>query len=119
MGGLNIPPALVSQYNQGQCSCCRRTHSLPNCPKFKTLTPQIQAAIVRRDKICFHCLLGVHYTRDCKKDEGKKCGIDGCDRYHHKILHRNPKSINFIGRQIEDECKPKQPIQVDLISFQD
>jgi hypothetical protein len=119
MGGLNIPPALVCQYNQGQCSCCRRAHNLLNCPKFKTLTTQLQSAIIRRYKICFHCLLGVHYTRDCKKDEGKKCGIDGCDRYHHKVLHRDPKSINFIGRQIEDECNPKQPPQVDLISFQD
>ena len=117
-GGLTRPPQIVSQWKDGQCSCCRQAHALPNCPKFKTLTPQVQAAIVRRDKICFHCLLGVHYTRDCKTDEGKKCGIDGCERYHHKILHRDPKSVNFIGRQIEEECKPDPPSESDLNAAQ-
>jgi hypothetical protein len=29
-------------------------------------------------------------------------------------LHRDPKSVNFIGRQIEEECKPKPPKQTDL-----
>ena len=88
-GGLNKPPAPISQYKEGQCSCCRQAHTLPTCPKFKTLTPQIQSAIVRRDRICFHCLGGVHLTRECTTDVGKLCGIGGCEKYHHKILHRH------------------------------
>ena len=108
----NVP--LISQFKEGQCSCCRQAHSLPNCPKFKALAPNLQSAIVRRDRICYHCLLAVHFTRNCKTDEGKKCGIDGCELYHHKVLHRDPKVVNYIGHQIESECKPAPPTDLEL-----
>ena len=113
-GGLTKPPTISSQFKEGQCSCCRQAHNLISCPKFKTLTPQLQSAVIRRDKVCFHCLLGVHLARDCTIDKNKPCGINGCERYHNKLLHRDPQSVNFIGRQIDEECKPDQPSQSDL-----
>jgi hypothetical protein len=30
------------------------------------------------------------------------CGIDGCKLYHHRVLHREPKSSKFVGFQIKD-----------------
>ena len=107
-GGYRGPksPPPPSQYEEGKCSCCKKAHNLLNCPKFKTLKPTLQAAIIRRDKICYHCLIGVHYAKECETDEGKKCGIDECERYHHMILHRDPKS-DFSGKQVEEEVRPK------------
>ena len=34
------PPQPTSQFKEGQCSCCRQAHKLPDCPKFKNLTIQ-------------------------------------------------------------------------------
>jgi hypothetical protein len=82
------PPPDASQFKEGQCSCCRQAHLIPDCPKFVNLTFPQQSTIIRRDKLCYHYLEGPHFTRSCKKNEGKLCGIDGCKLYHHRVLHR-------------------------------
>ena len=74
--GLARPPPDASQFKEGQCSCCRQAHLIPDCPKFVNLTFPQQSTIIRRDKLCYHCLEGPHFTRSCKKNEGKLCGID-------------------------------------------
>jgi hypothetical protein len=113
-GGQSRPTQPTSQFKEGVCSCCKQAHNLLTCPKFKTLKSNLQSVIIRRDKLCYHCLIGQHYAKDCKTDEGKKCGISGCDKYHHKILHRDPKSVNYMNRDIEDECRPSQPTEEEL-----
>ncbi len=112
--GQARPPPAASQFKEGQCSCCRQAHLVPDCPKFKNLTNGQQSTIIRRDKLCYHCLESPHYTRDCKKNEGRLCGIDGCKLYHHRVLHRDPKSSKFVGFQIEDEMEPPTPTQEEL-----
>jgi hypothetical protein len=112
------PPQPTSQFKEGQCSCCRQAHKLPDCPKFKKLTIQQQSTIIRRDRLCYHCLEGPHFTRDCKIHEGRKCGLDGCTLYHHRVLHRDPKSSKFIGFQIDDEMEPDPPTAEELADVQ-
>jgi hypothetical protein len=87
--GPSQPSPTSSQFKEGHCSCCKKTHLIPECPKFKTLSIGQQSTIIKRDKLCYHCLVGQHLTKDCKKNKGKLCGIDGCNLYHHKVLHRN------------------------------
>ena len=57
---LARPPPDASQFKEGQCSCCRQAHLIPDCPKFKKLSNQnnqksseeiIYATIVSRDHI--------------------------------------------------------------------
>jgi hypothetical protein len=86
---LARPPPDASQFKEGQCSCCRQAHLIPDCPKFKKLSNQKQSNIIRRDHLCYHCLEGPHLIKDCKIDEGKLCGKDGCELYHHRVLHRS------------------------------
>jgi hypothetical protein len=86
--GHSRPKPAASQFKEGHCSCCKQAHLIPECPKFKTLSIGQQSTIIRRDKLCYHCLEGQHLTRDCKKNEGKLCRIDGCELYHHRVLHR-------------------------------
>jgi hypothetical protein len=88
--GLARPPPAASQFKEGQCSCCRQAHLIPDCPKFKKLSNQKQSKIIRRDHLCYHCLEGPHLIKDCKINEGNLCGKDGCELYHHRVLHRNP-----------------------------
>jgi hypothetical protein len=104
----------TSQYVDGQCSCCKEQHALSTCRKFKTLPFNQQSIIMRRDRICYHCLNGVHPTRDCKYKENVKCGINGCTYYHHPTLHRDAASVNFNGTQIEDEFMPPLPSAEEL-----
>jgi len=96
----------ASQFKEGHCSCCKKAHLTPECPQFKSLSNQKQSTIIRRDRLCHHCLEGPHFTRDCKKKEGRLCGIDGCKLYHHKVLHREPNSSKFVGFQINDKTEP-------------
>ena len=86
--GLSKPQPTASQFKEGHCSCCKKAHLIPECPKFGTLSIGQQSTIIRRDKLCYHCLEGPHLKRDCKKNEGKLCRIDGCELYNHRVLHR-------------------------------
>ena len=104
--GPSRPSPASSQFKEGHCSCCKKAHLIPECPKFKTLSNQKQSTIIRRDRLCYHCLEGPHLTRDCKKKEGRLCGIDGCELYHHRVLHRETKSSKFVGFQINDKTEP-------------
>ena len=104
--GPSRPSPTSSQFKEGHCSCCKKTHLIPECPKFKILSIGQQSTIIRRDKLCYHCLEGPHFTRDCKTKEGRLCGIDGCELYHHRVLHREPKSNKFVGFKIDDKTEP-------------
>jgi hypothetical protein len=87
--GPSRPSPASSQFMEGHCSCCKKAHLIPECPKFKTLSNQKQSNIIRRDHLCYHCLEGPHLIKDCKINEGKLCGKDGCELYHHRVLHRD------------------------------
>ena len=65
--GLSKPPPAASQFKEGHCSCCKKAHLTPECPKFKSLSNQKQSTIIRRDKLCYHCLEGPHLTRFVRK----------------------------------------------------
>jgi hypothetical protein len=118
MSNLPRPAPPTSQFKEGQCSCCRQAHKIPDCPKFKTLTHQQQSTIIRHDKLCYHCLEGPHLTRECKKNEGKLCRLDGCTLYHHRVLHRDPKSSRFVRFQIDDEMEAPPPTVDELADVQ-
>jgi hypothetical protein len=44
--GRARPPPAASQFKEGQCSCCRQAHLLPDCTKFKNLTVGQQSTII-------------------------------------------------------------------------
>jgi hypothetical protein len=38
--------------------------------------------------------------------------------YHHRVLHRDPKSSKFVGFQIDDEIEPSPPTAAELADVQ-
>ncbi|KFD49734.1 hypothetical protein M513_09431 [Trichuris suis] len=64
---------------------CRQCHHLQHCTQFNVLPVRERIYIVKKSKLCFSCLEGGHVARNCKKR--KICGIDGCTRKHHNLLH--------------------------------
>ena len=77
-----------SEFRRGTCLCCKQAHDLTNCQRFKDISLSQRCRILKRNNICYHCLLGDHLMPDCMTDRGAECGVEGCKLYHHKLLHR-------------------------------
>ena len=60
-------------------------HPLWKCEKFLKMTGQARYEKVKELKLCFCCLAGKHVVKDCTY---KACGVKGCNRRHHRLLHR-------------------------------
>ena len=63
-------------------------HPLWKSDKFKKLSVTEWSEAMKQADLCFKCLTGGHRARDCKSK--LKCGIDGCERNHNRMLHKNP-----------------------------
>ena len=60
-------------------------HPLWKCEKFLKMTCQARYEKAQELKLCFCCLAGKHVVKDCTY---KACGVKGCNRRHHRLLHR-------------------------------
>ena len=60
-------------------------HPLWKCEKVLKITCQARYEKVRVLKLCYCCLAGKHVVEDCTY---KACGVKGCSRRHHRLLHR-------------------------------
>ena len=49
------------------------------------MTCQARYEKAKELKLCFCCLAGKHVVKDCTY---KACGVKGCNRRHHRLLHR-------------------------------
>ena len=61
------------------------THPLWKCEKFLKMTCQARYEKAKVLKLCFCCLAGKHVVKDCTY---KACGVKGCRRQLHRLLHR-------------------------------
>ena len=116
-----IPPALFSEYDnestarstneatfpsynrvnahqsaekQKQCCIkCDGKHGLWNCKEFRALAIDQRWKLIK-DRLCACCLeSSPHAASDCSRR--RKCEIDGCERYHHRLLHKNSTQSRF------------------------
>ena len=93
---------LVKPFTPTKCPVCLDTfHELFVCEKFKKLTARQRFAVVKTTQSCFHCLKRGHSSNQCNYEKGKNCGVDGCSRYEHPLLHSD-KSVG--GVAIGDWC---------------
>ena len=70
-----------------KCPLDDADHPLWKCDKFKTLAVTDWSEAVKQANLCLKCLTGKHRARGCKSK--LKCGIDGCERNHNRMLHTN------------------------------
>jgi len=77
------------------CPLCTTAHPMFRCKKFLTLEVKQRFAVVQANRLCFHCLNSGHRISKCTYNQGKPCGIKNCVRYHHPLLHINPKVAVF------------------------
>jgi hypothetical protein len=77
------------------CPVCTAKHGLWKCSKFNALAAKERQAVIRRFKLCFHCLNSGHRVSSCKFYPKQLCGVKGCQRFHHSLLHPSTKSTVF------------------------
>lgn len=67
------------------CICCKGSHELSLCSKFKEMNVPIRRQFIIQQKCCFSCLKRGHRAPHCWNS--RRCGIGGCAQIHHKMLH--------------------------------
>ena len=92
--------------NTGQ-DCLLKDGQQPlwKCEKFLKMTCQARYEKAKEVKLCFCCSAGKHVVKDCTY---KACGVEGCNRWHHRLLHREangrPKDGGVEDRQQKAEA---------------
>jgi hypothetical protein len=85
-----------------ECPLQDGTHRLWTCYKFKNKTVSERYDLVKQLRLCFSCLSADHRIRDCK---APKCGVNGCERRHNKLLHSNtPREVK--PDEVKKEAHP-------------
>ena len=77
------------------CPHCKEMHYLYTCQKFHQLSIADRYEILKKERICFNCLNGLHSGRECPST--KRC--KKCNRSHHTTLHSE-------GRSSQEEATP-------------
>ena len=74
------------------CYYCEGEHSMKSCEKFSKLKLEVRRKWVKDQLRCFVCL-GKHLQKDCrwKDDVKRRCGVNGCELRHWKLLHMEPE----------------------------
>ena len=68
------------------CSLCQRLdHGVWFCKQFHHKRVDYRWQFAKEKKLCFRCLATDHRGKDCRK--ARICGIEGCPRNHHRLLH--------------------------------
>ena len=72
---------------------------------------------VEKEKLCFCCLGDNHYSKDKDCKRRRKCGVQNCDKGHHKLLHfqkkDDPTKRSGDGASGQDAPRSNQTIQGD------
>ena len=84
-----------------ECPLKGGKHPLWKCEKFLKMTCQARYEKTKELKLCFCCLVGKHVVKDCTC---KMCGVKGCSRRHHRLLHREAN-----GRPEDSGVEDPQP----------
>ena len=98
------------------CSLCKSDHMLYMCPDFKILSVRDKYEHIKGSRSCIHCLNEGHLMKDCTFHPTRQCGIDGCDRLHHRQLH-NRKDGNRTFLSIESYLSQEKAEQIALMTY--
>ncbi|XP_055910446.1 uncharacterized protein LOC129944807 [Eupeodes corollae] len=76
----------VIQSEEKCVKCEKAKHTLSECEEFKALSLDDRFTFAKSKGICFRCLkLSPHRWKNCSQK--KLCGIEGCSKNHHPLLH--------------------------------
>jgi Protein of unknown function (DUF1759) len=90
--------ARINVHNEEMVNSCwlckRKNHSVHSCRLLlKKSVRERWNACKKEGSVCFLCLEKGHMAAKCNKSEAK-CGVDDCNKQHHKLLHFVPERRN-------------------------
>ena len=74
------------------CLVCDSDHRIIYCDQFKDMTVKMRKEFASDHGLCFNCLYGGHYIKDCRSK--LKCNIEGCNDQHNTLLHNSDGIVN-------------------------
>ncbi|XP_063827870.1 uncharacterized protein LOC135077263 [Ostrinia nubilalis] len=81
-----------AEESESMCQFCKKsTHKLTDCKQFKKALRKTRWQYIKRNGLCFKCLLSKHERDTCK---APVCDRDGCGQAHHWLLHYNNNNNN-------------------------
>ncbi|CAG7729173.1 unnamed protein product [Allacma fusca] len=69
--------------------CGKAEHFTDACKEFQEDGINARWKLVTEHKLCFNCINKGHQIINCPKKT--KCEVNGCQRRHHKLLHKEPE----------------------------
>lgn len=89
------------------CAICSDDHAVEKCSDLVSLAVADRWNVIREKGLCFGCLESDHAVTSCNNK--RSCGIDGCSRKHHRLLHEEKKSTrNPFDAQSSKVQQPKR-----------
>lgn len=79
-----------------KCVFCSGSHSIDRCNEFLRLSVTDRWAEARTRALCYACLCTGHIAPNC--DRKRKCGLEGCDRWHNRKLHITNEPVRATSR---------------------
>ena len=77
--------------SEKQCIVCKDSHPLWRCSVFRQKTPTERAKLAAESKLCFSCLNGGHFFRQCPQP--RKRTKEGGSSSHNTWSHNTFRSI--------------------------
>ena len=94
----NFEAFVSDKRNTNQCPLQNGIHRIWQCEAFKKKSNDDRCKTVKEKKLWVSCLNSNHQIKDCKT---RKCGIDGCEKVHNRLLHKAVKSLEPLDKKEE------------------
>uniref|UniRef100_A0A182RLZ1 Peptidase aspartic putative domain-containing protein n=1 Tax=Anopheles funestus TaxID=62324 RepID=A0A182RLZ1_ANOFN len=95
------------------CPDCGNNHSLTQCSSFKEKSIGDKWDTVKAAKLCHGCLrFSNHQIQNCKLWKG--CGVNGCTKRHHPLLHKTKRTAKKHHVQHHDTTNEKKRIYYQI-----
>ena len=91
---------------------CFRNHYLWDCFEFFRTPLDQRIAFLRQNKLCGFCFRQGHIARFCQNDD--LCAVEGCQRKHHPLLHRDWKPPH--AKENQSRASTSNPSTVGMTS---
>lgn len=75
-----------SNHKQG-CVLCSGERKLIKCDEFREMKRGKKIGSLKRNRLCFNCMMPDHMSRNCKKPNSCQEGNCGFKEKHHPVLH--------------------------------
>ena len=78
--------AVRSLQKQILCRLCGANHCIWQCQKYLQKSVPECLNFAKQFWLCYRCLVGGHLGKLCPKS--RQCGLNGCQKLHHRLLHK-------------------------------